>query len=451
MKKKMYARRIAAVLGLIICLVVAEQVAAYFVLPVVNFSVAAQRDRRNYEGQIDMGVFGASLVADGVDPKLLDEALGTVSFNMGTNAQSMKMSYYGLMDLLQENELKRVVIEVSIHRMSRDLDSESGVGKLAYFDYLIHPKPKALYVRDNYSLDEMPRLLLESARCQLKFIMEGLKNKFSPAYIAQYMKQGYATLPNSSAEYGGRGFLAYDVRIPNGRAGIRYDEPRDGREVFTTEEGKENLLELQKIVKLCRDNGVEPVLITMPCADSWVLSYQDSYEDVQFYLNQVAKDLKVTYYDFNLSKKVDEFMNDTHYKDPKHMNKFGAEVFTKYLAEVLRDGAPKEDFYQTFAESALAIGRVTGVGMRKAVVDGKPSMEASARHASNVRPEFRFMMKPMDVADHAYEVVQEYSESAVLSLEGMKPGKYSVRVEARDIAHPERTYDAYAKTEITIK
>lgn len=449
--KKQTSKRILAVLGLLLIVFCVEQAASYFVLPLTNLVVPKTAERAQLNGQITGVLLGSSLTADGVDPRVLDERMGGLTFNMATNAQTMRLTYYALSDVLAENPIERAVIEVSINRMTRDAEEGADLAKVAFSDYLTDRGTIARFMLDQYSVDDVPSLLMNSVRCGLKFFVNNPLARFTPDYYEQYLRQGYAQAAASKVEYAGQGFYSHQVRMHEGGIGARQENPEDGRDVFTTDEGKDNLLELRRIIALCRERGVEPTLIVVPCSNTWQMFYLDSYDDVYRYLQQVAAELDVAFYDFNLSKYLAGQLNDTHFKDVKHMNKYGAALFSDYLAEVLDRGAQPDDFYASFAEAMAHVDRVAGISIEERHEDGAHSVLVNAHYAPHVEPEYRYYIRPANGAKADYALLQDYAPEAEFNLDGIGPGHYILRAEARAKDHPERAYDAFARIELTIK
>ncbi len=445
--KKLYIKRVCAVLGLILLVCCVERVAQYFVLPLSNLGVKAQRDRAALDGEITGLMLGASLASDGLVPELLDEALGGTSFNMGTNAQTMRMSYFALEDALNENpNLKHCLIEVSIRRMWRDIDDEDGLSKLAFLDYLRDGATRMRYFGETFELDDVPRMVSLTMRCQLKFAVDDPMQRLSPNYFRQYLRQGYAVADDAADVMGDRGNRSYTERVRQGGMGAEPQEPADARIVYTSVDGAENLEQLQRTVTLCRERGVQPVLITIPASDSWLMAYEDSYQDAHDYFAREAEAMGVPYFDFNFSKTVRSQLGDTDFLDETHMNKYGATVFSAHLADVLTGRAGADAFYRSFAETAEAIDGVVGL---KATRSGR-RVSVVSRQGAGVVPEYRFLIKGEAEPKESYRIIQDYSPDPACVLVDLKPGKYTLRAEARALGSDAR-FEAFSRLNVTVR
>lgn len=356
MSRKLFVRRGAAVLLLIALFFALEQLVSYFVLPSTNYIVPTIADRREYDGRITTALLGASLIVDGVDPALLDESMGGVSFNLGSNAQSMQCSYYALEDILVENPVKTAVIELSICRMVRDTSEEAGLAQVSFFDWLLNWQSRGIYLRELCELDDLPRMFLMSARCQIQYFLDNPFVRFTPSYLKEYLKNGYVAVQSDMESYGGRGHVRYKGFMERSDA----VDTTDGFLVLG-EEGEENALQLRRIVARCREAGVEPVLVVVPVSDSQFIAYEDSYEQVSDYFQSLAQELDARYYDFNYSRYIQQHLSDAHFKDPKHMNQLGADMFTPLLAQAILGELDESDFYSEYSQvHALARARLDG-------------------------------------------------------------------------------------------
>lgn len=95
---------------------------------------------------------------------------------------------------------------------------------------------------------------------------------------------------------------------------------------------KESLDIIREICELCKNKGVELVLIKMP-TDSWRYPWYDEWEEQ---ISALAAEKGIRYY--NLIGKVDGMgidMSRDSYDGGLHLNCFGAEKATAYIAEIL--------------------------------------------------------------------------------------------------------------------
>jgi hypothetical protein len=93
----------------------------------------------------------------------------------------------------------------------------------------------------------------------------------------------------------------------------------------------------RKIIEFCQQKGIRVILITVPHSEERLLAQEDSYNAAHDYIAGIAADYGVPYWDFNLADAAYLPGDDSCFKDAQHMNKTGAERFTKLLCRVLLD------------------------------------------------------------------------------------------------------------------
>ena len=96
--------------------------------------------------------------------------------------------------------------------------------------------------------------------------------------------------------------------------------------------GENSYKYLDKISKLCKDNGIELILIKSPSV------YPYWYEEWDQQIIDYAKEHNITYINFlNYKEEIGiDYQNDT-FDGGLHLNLSGAEKFTKYFGEILKD------------------------------------------------------------------------------------------------------------------
>ena len=443
-------KRLFGFIGLILLFIVAEMVVSYFVLPVANYGIAVIASRNEHNGQIDTVLLGASMTGNGIDPAVLDEQLGSASFNMATNAQTMRMSYYALRDAIATNDIKRAVIEISINRMSRDVQEDEGVTKVVFIDYLTDPATKLAYAWDNYSLNDIPQLLLSSVRCQLRFAVNGIGYKLDWDYLKHYAAHGYALAPINPGLPKDQGYVAFTDRIKRGGGGMDAPTPASATEVYATDESKTNLEELMKLVALCREHDIQVTFVTVPCADTWLLGYADSYQQAHDHFAKISAELGVPYFDFNYSKQLRTELRDRSFRDPKHLNDSGAQLFTAQLVRALNGELSAADFHADYAQATASIQRVAGMILRRARRPDNAAV-ASSRQPEGIVPEYRFFAKKTGADNAEYQLLQDYSADNRCELSSLSPGRYTLRAESRAAGVSTAEYDAYANLDVTVR
>ena len=87
--------------------------------------------------------------------------------------------------------------------------------------------------------------------------------------------------------------------------------------------------DLIKLISLCKQNEIELVFFQIP-EHAVSLEYGKKYEDFDVYMNQLASDHSLKYYNYN-SPEVFPVDTDSLFFDSDHLNANGAILFTKML------------------------------------------------------------------------------------------------------------------------
>ena len=110
----------------------------------------------------------------------------------------------------------------------------------------------------------------------------------------------------------------------------------------------------QKIVKYCKDNGIELICVTAPITPSSVVSGAANEADT--YFKQICDENNVRYIDGNLIKNEILNVSDDDFSDWEgHMNGELAEQFSEVLPEILKKNDCSEYFYSSYDECIEAI------------------------------------------------------------------------------------------------
>ena len=312
-------RRIAAVAVFFLLWAGVEASVRYFTEPVAQAWPTIREERMAVEGSFDTVFVGASLFRNGIVPAVFDQATGRHSFNYATSSQSMELSYYALEDMAQTNPLKLALIDISVNRLLSDDGDAVHIAKYVVLSHMVNQNAKLQLLRGCFTLDEVPFLLFHSARDQLHFFWGTLSERMRPEFFREFLKRGY--MPDETYPSGSMGFTPSDGRNPAGGVpAAAVPKPS-----ATAQEDTGGFEQLARAVRQCRENGITPVLVSMPTTDAYLLSY-DWYEALEAPVKALAQRENALYLDFNLSKFRVEALNDQHFTDARHLNSEGAEL-----------------------------------------------------------------------------------------------------------------------------
>ena len=302
-------------------------------------------------GQIDTLFLGSSHCYRSFDPALVDENLGTNSFNAGSSQQLPDGSYYLLRQALAQNDLDTVYLETFFTGYNQEASSNVPLACYLLTDYM---DPLSV---DRYAyLWEMGGLaafldLIFPARHSIvspEDLPELWLAKLSDGYdITNY---SYVTYPEEGEAYRGDGFVYTSGTPPYGFGAVMDLDPNAPLSEF----GWSNLA---RITQLCRQEGVEIVLVTAPLPSAFAdhTAHYQAYVDA---MKTYAAENNLQYWDFTLFRDPDLLaLEFDDFSDAHHLNGQGAEKFTTAFCQVVKAYKQGQDvdrfFYDTLEEKLL--------------------------------------------------------------------------------------------------
>ncbi|MCR5793831.1 MAG: hypothetical protein K6G61_00615 [Solobacterium sp.] len=265
----------------------------------------------------DIVLLGPSTVTFGLYPALLWDSFGYTSYNLGTGSQSLGISYYLLKEAVRQNSPDVVVLDCG--RAFRD----ETVGNTAYLHY----------VTDNMPLFSRNRLDMINA------LSTGFTEQEKLALLVPMI--GYHTrwdeLEKADFE-GNEKEMSWGARVSTA---VKYEGQYDLFEVNTENAlGASSVEYLGKIAELCRQNGAELMLITMPLLSRYKGIDQEEYEkriNAAYALESYASRNGLQY--LNLIDKGEQIglIPEKESKDGLHINYEGALKLTGYIGSYIHD------------------------------------------------------------------------------------------------------------------
>ena len=299
-------------------------------------------------GQIDTLFLGSSHCYRSFDPQIVDERLGTRSFNAGSSQQLPDGSYYLLRQALARNDLDTVYLETFFTGYNQEKSSNVPLACYLLTHYMA---PLSI---DRYAyLWEMggPAAFLDlifPARHSIaspEDLPELWAAKLTDGYdITNY---SYVTYPEDGEEYRGNGFVYTSGTPPYGFGSVM-DIDADAP---LSEFGWKNL---ERITALCREAGVNLVLVTAPLPSAFA-DHTANYQAYVDAMTQYAAENGLQYWDFTLFRDTRLLpLGFDDFSDAHHLNGQGAEKFTAAFCTVVQAAEsgqdPGEYFYDTLEE-----------------------------------------------------------------------------------------------------
>ena len=326
---QIFKRFILYVLSVVL---VVSLVSAVFIVPWLHTPTDShdQALRTKLAGQIDTLIIGQSYAMNGVMPTVLDEKLGTVTYNLSGSLMPIHGQTYMIAKELARNPIKNVFIEITPDTFTTDELQTYGNG-----DSYIVARLDSL----SEQLDYLLRCVQPSdwPNIYARFLLQSMRS-------AAYRLLGRGTMIDES----GMGFVplkAQDVSLDP-------ESAQNVRQIMTIFNApiEDNIRKYEELIQLCLNAGCEVTLIYTPVSHAkvWQLYDQDSFLP---WAQALAEKHGVTFFDFNLLKsRYLLFSDETSFADDSHLSPEGAEVFSAVMADVLFRHRAGEDVSDAISE-----------------------------------------------------------------------------------------------------
>ena len=414
-------KRIVGCIIVIGAIIIINQVLIYILVDDAENEVRYAMHELYQQEDIDTLVLGSSHVFCGYDPRILDEVWGENTYLAATPVQKIDGSYYLLKEVIKKNDLKTVYID-AFYRHYRDIPKEREDFQMEYiycvtdymennwnrFEFLVKATGYERYVDSFLIPSRYGNYLLD-----LKRFERVIKSKRNDAYVNYDMPE---SLKNTF--YKGAMFNVGQSGNPNMVGKLEEYEISAIKEDVLSEYSLECL---DKIVELCKEEGIRLVLVTTPFTDLFLKSI-GNYDVFYNYMRTYAKQNEIEFYDFNLCKtEVLDFQRED-FTDTHHLSGVGNEKYSRVFAEVMSDYSQEERealFYDSVEEKMNVLPeQIFGITVEKSSNGGEYYINTVANYEIDV--EYRISI--IDDEGNESEVIQEFDENDVLYIKqsGMK-------------------------------
>ena len=369
---------------------------------------------------IDTVVVGSSTGQRSFDPAVLDATLGATTFNMATPAQELDDSYTAARQAIEDHHVRRVILAV-------DYESISTVK---------WPGSHVAFARAKMEGESLPRAsadywkLLTSSSffdgadsiCAL-FPWGYNHVELDAEHIAtNFHDRISGTSPVEAAARVMDGWTYYGCGYGNYDGVLDYSTARDRLSV--TEEGpadfdQQGLDWIQNICDLCRENGVQLVVVVTPRPAFNVLAYGEKYPEQMSRLQQVVEQGGDTFIDANMAKGGWWEPRDVDFYDGEHLNHDGAARFSRAFAQALQTldaGGSTANLtysYDHWDDYLASVDSISAVISTVSQEDNGTVVMATAYTGSSVQVEYRFSLV---AEDGTTTTIQDWSVSDTCTI-----------------------------------
>ncbi len=280
--------------------------------------------RRSLAGSLDYLLVGASNGYAAFVPSVADEIMGVSSYNLSGGM----LTWYGRRILLEKelerNPVKTVAFEISYNSLWRDY--HDAWGDSCTFPRFDTVSERLRFFCVNTSVKEWDHIYANLISEGLDFYGALIKNKLfgknEPMHNVDPADKGF------HAKYNSLKVEPQDLQIGVGQLDTGFVQ--------------KNLDELYAMIHLCKQKGIETLLVVVPISDYLIYKY-DNWDELERKWQALSEQTDSPLFDFNLLRSRYATLHDADaFSDIVHMSEPGARAFTAEYAKVMelyRSGA----------------------------------------------------------------------------------------------------------------
>ena len=287
------------------------------------------------KSELSMVYTGSSQCIAGIRPDYVDATTGLISYNMGTNMQSIQNSKRAIAKAIKEHEIEVVFAVIDFETLSQT----------RYSNF----RAEASFQQAENSTETLGQRLINDYNfiTDSEFISNpGSLNYFFPwiydrnTNISLNVQEKLAgQILDETGHRDEYGFEASDVVVDDAAVFITLEEAREWSEnttAFSDLYINENVRKsLEEIAELCRENDVRLIAASIPYGNHFSVYRLDDYQTVTEELKEIFSGDNIAYYDFNLIKPEYFEIKRSYYRDVGHLNIEGATAFSEFLGEFI--------------------------------------------------------------------------------------------------------------------
>ena len=261
-----------------------------------------------------------------IDPKTISSVTGRTGHNLCVGGEYGIDAYYLAKLLLEKQKPERIIYEVDPGYFATQ--KEEGNNYLLFYHQFPISVSKAEYFGDLLLDCDFRSVLFPWYEYSLSYEIQSIPKTVSKKWNRDY---SVSDLKSDSQEYHTDGFIE---RYAVDTSTLKMTQPK----LFSEDTVNVQSMEyLQKLIKLCRKEGIEFVAVTTPIPEETLKKYQESYEEAWNYFETFFGKEKVQYLNFNTTY-YELFSHDINsYTDyDGHMNGDSARNYSEILAYFLK-------------------------------------------------------------------------------------------------------------------
>ena len=400
------------------------------------------------EEDLDMVYTGSSFSLRAFNPYIIDEALGTNSYNMGTPMQAINQTYVAIKTAIEEHNLDTVILALNYSTLEFE---RPAAAKVAFYRAKGQNEPFIERMLDMimFTLDEDNRTECTSINFLFPWIYNHVnidRNSIITNIRDKMAGKTEETVTEGVPEsvYVGKGFGYYVGELDYNTIGNMNSKTSYTNVFFA--DAFEVIID---IIELCKKNDVELIAVNVPRPALDIVSYGEDYFVKYERIRQLFAENGAVYFDFNLIKPEIMEIKEEYFVDIEHFNEEGTKQFSASFAKFLqlyKGGENMEQFFYSPEEYLQTINYITNTYFEAQMQEDGILLEANAYHGTGVVPEYEFSL--WDDKTDTYTVIREYSkEREFLFKPTEQADSYYICVKARQVGD-KIEYERFYKMEV---
>lgn len=280
---------------------------------------------------MDVLFLGSSHAYCSFDPEIMDNGLGTNSFNLGSPLQHGDSSYFVLKEAIKDQKPEVLVFEIYWDMLDDEFElkqAETVIKAVKKEEF------EDKFIKEAFPFNEVVKYHFRPIRYQQdvfnywnKEVKVKAEEKFS--LLTEDNKDS-----NGESYYKDRGFIYSDIVIPESEF---YETNQFvGFDGANWEFDKTQKLYMEKLVDLANEEGIKTIFVTAPIANI-SMEHIQNYDALHNKIADFAKELGVPYRDYNIVNMEENLFVNENFRDDAHLNYSGVEIFMEDFIEWFKE------------------------------------------------------------------------------------------------------------------
>ena len=283
----------------------------------------------------DLVYIGTSWAECAIDPSIVDASLGTHSYNMATNMQSLACSFDAVKTAFREKNVMRVVLCIDFDILSTNR-KDNMQAEQSYYHAKCSTESLPAGMRDSLSYVFDPSVSDSTASITYWFPWIYNRSFHIRTNVEEKIKKA-VTDPSGHRDENGYEPTDEVVKQSHFTTKDEAEAWSEKYDLIVPTITDENRRTLSSILTYCSENNIELTVISIPAANTFDIYEYKDYLALTDTVDEICQAAGQHFYNFNLLDEDQLSIPIDGYKDVGHTNSKGAAIFSGSLAEFLKN------------------------------------------------------------------------------------------------------------------